>query len=113
MEILWKRSPATVSDVVEALPRRLGLAYSTVLTTMRILDRKGHVRHEKQGRAFRYYPVLQRTEARRRVIRYMLSRFFNDSPELLVLNVLEHEDLDRAEIARILEKIEEMPEPPS
>jgi predicted transcriptional regulator len=49
MEILWKRGPSTVADVVNALPKKLGLSYSTVLTTLRILEQKGYVKHTKEG----------------------------------------------------------------
>jgi predicted transcriptional regulator len=95
-----------VGDVAEALPRKLGLAYSTVLTTLRILERKGYIRHERNGRAFVYRPVVDRGQVRRSAVKYVVSRFFQDSPELLVLNVLEHEKLDPGELKRLRELIE-------
>lgn len=107
MNILWEKGRATVGEVARALPRRLALAYNTVLTTLRILEQKGYIRHEKQGRAFVYQPVLNRGQARRRAIRYLVSRFFNDSPELLVLNILEHQKLDSGELKRLKKMIEE------
>lgn len=107
MDILWEKGASTVSDVVEALPRRLSLAYSTVLTTLRILERKGYVTHEKHGRAFVYHPVVGRTEASRKAVRHLLSRFFDNSPELLVLNVLENEEIDSAELKRLKKMVEE------
>jgi predicted transcriptional regulator len=58
MEILWDRGNATVAEVVEALSPEASLAYTTVLTTMRILEQKGYVGHNTQGRAFIYHPVL-------------------------------------------------------
>ena len=64
MDVLWKKEAATVSDVVAALPGKEPLAYSTVLTTLRILERKGYLSHEKEGRAYVYQPVVGREEAR-------------------------------------------------
>jgi len=101
MDILWERGSATVNDVVDALPRKLSLAYNTVLTTLRILERKGYVRHEKSGRAFVYAPVVDRGSARRKAVSHLLSKFFNGSPELLVLNLLEDEKLDARELKRL------------
>ena len=107
MDILWERGASTVNDVVEALPRGLSLAYSTVLTTLRILEQKGYVKHEKHGRAFVYHPVVGRKEASRKAVRHLLSRFFDNSPELLVLNVLENEEIDSAELKRLKKMVEE------
>ncbi|WP_245395586.1 BlaI/MecI/CopY family transcriptional regulator [Anthocerotibacter panamensis] len=107
MEILWKRSCATVGEVVEALPNGSPLAYSTVLTTLRILEQKGYVRHTEKGRAFVYHPVLNRDEACRSTVRHMMGRFFNNSPELLVLHVLENEALDAQALKRLKQIIEQ------
>lgn len=107
MDILWQKGSATVSDVASALPRKLSLAYNTVLTTLRILERKGYVTHKKQGRAFLYSPTVDRTSARKRAVKHLVSRFFNNSPELLVLNLLENEKLDAAELERLKALIRE------
>ncbi len=101
MEVLWSRGPATVGDVVAALPPSLDLAYSTVLTTLRILEEKGYVRHTKDGRAFVYQAVIGREEARRSALRHVLSKFFANSREQLVLNLLEDEDVSAREVERI------------
>lgn len=103
MEVLWRKGSATVAEVAEALPKRLGLAYNTVLTTMRILEAKGFVRHddEKQGRAFVYRPVFSHRQASRTAVRQLLGRFFGDSAGALVLNLLEENDLNREERERI------------
>jgi predicted transcriptional regulator len=103
MDVVWEKGEATVSEVAEALPRDLGLAYNTVLTTMRILEDKGFLRHSKskEGRAFVYRAVVGRDEASRTALRYLVSRFFRNSPELLVLNLLEDEELSRKELGRI------------
>jgi predicted transcriptional regulator len=109
MEILWDKGTATVNDVVEALPKTRALAYSTVLTTLRILEQKGYVGHEKQGRAFVYHPVVDRNQASRNAVNYIVSRFFDNSPELLVLNVLENQKIDPVELERLKKLVEESP----
>jgi predicted transcriptional regulator len=103
MDVLWKKGRATVAEVAEALPVRLGLAYNTVLTTMRILEDKGYVTHAKpeQGRAFIYRPQIGRAEATRSAVRDLLRRFFDHSHEALVLNVLQDKELDERERQRI------------
>jgi predicted transcriptional regulator len=103
MDVLWDRGGGTVSEVADSLPKKLGLAYNTVLTTLRILEDKGYVKHSKveDGRAFRYQALVGRDEAGRSAVRYLVSRFFRNSPELLVLNLLEDEKLSDAELQRI------------
>jgi len=100
MDVLWAKGTASVTDVVEGLANS-AIAYNTVLTTLRILERKGYVRHTKEGRAFVYHPVVERGEASRKAVRNLLKRFFQDSPELLILNVLEDEQLDESELNRL------------
>ncbi|MCE2440039.1 MAG: BlaI/MecI/CopY family transcriptional regulator [Candidatus Latescibacteria bacterium] len=107
MDVLWKKEAATVSDVVAALPHNEPLAYSTVLTTLRILERKGYVSHEKEGRAYVYQPVVGREDARRSVVRYMMSRFFNNSAETLVLNILENEAVDPEVLKRMKQMVDD------
>ncbi len=107
MKILWERGSSTVGSVVETLPDDEPLAYSTVLTTLRILEEKGYLRHEKQGRAYVYHTVVDRRAARRNALRYLMDRFFNNSPELLVLGILENEDMDLADLERLKNIIEE------
>ena len=107
MNIIWKKDQATVSEVVAALPKGNKLAYSTVLTTMRILEQKGYLQHRKEGRAFVYEPIVDRRGARKNAMRYMMSRFFDDSPELLVLNLLENGDIDAVGLERLKKQVEE------
>src|SRR5215831_16370427 len=101
MEVLWTRGPSTVAKVVETLPKRLDLSYSTVLTTLRILEQKGYVKHTKEGQAYVYHPVVNRSQAQKKALKHILSRFFNNSPELLVMNLLETEQMDPEDLERI------------
>jgi len=105
MDILWNRESATVAEVTESLGDP-PLAYNTVLTTMRILEQKGYVRHKAAGRAFIYRAVVARDEAQRSVVQHVLSRFFDGSPRELVLNLLESEAVDDSELARLRELLD-------
>lgn len=105
MQILWDRGASTVGDVLGALPRKMGLAYTTVLTTLRILEAKGYVKRKKEGRAHVYSPVVDQTSARRSALRHVVSRFFEDSPELLVLNLLDDEKVSARELERLKARI--------
>jgi predicted transcriptional regulator len=101
MRVLWDAGQATVGEVVEQLPGRVKPAYNTVLTMLRILERKGYVTHAKAGRAFVYAPLIDRTQARRSALSSLLHRFFDDSPELLVLNLLQHGEVGENELQRV------------
>jgi len=107
MKVLWNRGPATVSEVVEALPADPPVAYSTVLTLLRILETKGFVRHTKTGRAFVYEPLVGSKEASSNAIRHLVSRFFGGSTGQLVMKLLEEEEIDAKELKRIKKKITE------
>jgi predicted transcriptional regulator len=107
MEVLWQRGPSTVQQVVDSLPETLPLAYNSVLTTIRILEKKGYVSHSKEGRAHVYEAVVGRREAARSEIRNVVRRMFSNSHELLLLNVLEEEKIDLDEIARLRQMLRE------
>lgn len=105
--MLWSRGSGTVQQVLDALPDKPALAYNSVLTTVRILEDKGYVKHIKDGRAHIYMPLIGRKEATRFEIRHLVSRFFKNSPEALVLNILEDDSLDSEEIKRLRKLMEE------
>ncbi len=107
MEVLWERGSATVSDVVDALPKNIPLAYSTVLTTLRILENKGYLKHVKDGRAFVYRPIVGREQERERAVTHLLRRFFEGSPERLMLNLVEARKVDPKELDRLRRRIAE------
>lgn len=96
MEVLWRKGSGTVQQVLDWLPDTL--AYNSVLTTIRILERKGHVKHIKDGRAFIYEPIMGREEATRSEIRHLVSRFFRNSHEALLLNILQDEEIDAGQL---------------
>ena len=106
MEVLWQKGPATVQQVVQDLPEKAPLAYNSVLTTIRILEKKGYVKHVKDGRAYVYTPLVERQEATRSEILRLVNRFFGSSHELLVLNILKDESVDAAELKRLRKMLE-------
>ncbi|HLJ48178.1 MAG TPA: BlaI/MecI/CopY family transcriptional regulator [Bryobacteraceae bacterium] len=107
MEVIWERGSATVSDVVEHLPKSVPLAYSTVLTTLRILEDKGYLKHSKEGRAYVYRPLVGRDQARDKALTHLLRRFFEGSPELLMLNLVESQKVDPEALRRLRQRIDE------
>lgn len=100
MRVLWARGRGTVGDIVGDLPPPKP-AYNTVLTMLRILEQKGHVTHEKDGRAFSYQPLMDQRQARRRAVSHLLTRFFDGSAELLVLDLLGQDRVDSDDVRRI------------
>lgn len=106
MEILWQNGPAPVQHILNALPGRPALAYNTVLTTIRILERRGYLDHSKDGRAHIYRPLVEREEATRSEIRHLVRRFFSNSHEDLVLNILKERNVAPQEIERLREMLE-------
>jgi BlaI family transcriptional regulator, penicillinase repressor len=109
MDVLWQSGPSTVQQLLEALPNKSQLAYNSVLTTIRILEKKGYVRHIKDGRAHVYRPLVERAEASRSEIRHLAHRFFQNSHEMLVLNILEDRGVEAEELARLRQLLEQTP----
>ena len=105
MDVLWTRGPSTAREVLEALPSGAGRAYSTVRTMLGVLEQKGYITHRESGRAFVYEPRVERQEARASAVRHLVRRFFDGSPEQLVLNLIEDENLEPAELVRLKEMI--------
>jgi predicted transcriptional regulator len=106
MKILWRRGESAVTDLVAALPEGEPLAYNSVLTTIRILEQKGYVAHRQEGRAFVYRPSVAEDEASRSEVRNVLSRFFGNSREQLVLSLLGDEEIGAQELQRLKDAIE-------
>jgi predicted transcriptional regulator len=87
------------------MPEGSALAYTSVLTTVRILEQKGYVRHRQEGRAFLYSPCVEEQEASRSEIRHTMQRFFGNSRERLLLSLLGDEEIDPEELRRLKEAI--------
>ena len=107
MDVLWTKGAATVAEVLESLPGQPPLAYSSVITILRILETKGYVRHSKEGRAFHYEPLVARQQARRSAIAQVLQRFFDGSPELLMASLFEDRAIDARELRRLRKLVDQ------
>ena len=107
MEIIWKRGSGSVAEVLDALPKRGRPAFNTVQTMLRIMEAKGYLRHEEAGRAFVYHPRVARVDAARAAVKNVLSRFFNNSAELLTVRLLQDEHLSAEELVRLRRLIDE------
>lgn len=110
MKLLWLRGESAVGDLVAAMPEEDPLAYNSVLTTIRILEKKGYVRHRQQGRAFIYRPSVAQDEAGKSEVRHILQRFFGNSREKLLLTLLGDEEITPAELERLKKAIKEAEE---
>ena len=106
MNLLWQKGRCTVHQLLEALPPKPTLAYNSILTTIRILEKKSYVKHVKDGRAHVYMPLVGRQEATRFEVRNLVSRFFKNSHEALVLNILEDDSIDSQELKRLSQLLE-------
>lgn len=108
MRVLWEKGEATVGDVVTALTERPKPAYNTVLTLLRILEKKGYVTHRKDGRAFIFLPLIGQADARRSALKTLVNRFFEGSPRLLILNLLDDDQLPPEALQQLKDAIEEV-----
>src|SRR5690606_18013495 len=99
MEVLWERGAATVAEVRAALEDEM--AYTTVLTVLRRLEEKGYVSHQEEGRAHRYFPLVERQAARESALERLTRRLFQGSPELLLTHLVSRKKLSEAELKRL------------
>jgi predicted transcriptional regulator len=105
MAVLWEKGSATVAEVRDRLVD--DLAYPTVLTMLRNLELKGYARHEEDGRAFRYYPVLQPNDAGDGALKRLVSKVYQGSRELLVSRLIADDRISPAELRRIKKLLQE------
>ncbi len=110
MEVLWSAGNGTVAEVLGAIRTPKAPAFNTVQTTLRILEQKGYVRHVEEGRAFRYYPKIDRSQASRSAMQTVVRRFFDGSAGALAMNLIQNEplsDRDLDELRRMLSQAEQ------
>lgn len=105
MDVLWERGPSTVAEVQESLVDEL--AYTTVLTMLRTLEEKGHVAHEEAGRAYRYYPLVERSEAGASAVRRLMRKLFRGSPEMLLTHLVSERGLTKAQLEGMRKLLDE------
>ncbi len=105
MAVLWEFGPATVAEVQARLPDEL--AYTTVLTILRTLEEKGHVRHEEEGRAYRYHPLVDRKAAGASALRKLVRKVFAGSPELLLTQLVSERGLSAEQLEQMRKLLED------
>jgi predicted transcriptional regulator len=110
MKVLWDRGESSVADMVTATSSETELAYTSVLTTIRILETKGYVSHRQEGRAFLYSSCIGELEAGRSEVRHVLQRFFGNSRERLLLSLLGDDEISPEELKRLKDAIALAPE---
>jgi BlaI family transcriptional regulator, penicillinase repressor len=105
MDVLWEHGASTVAEVQERLPDEL--AYTTVLTMLRTLEEKGHVAHEEEGRAYRYYPLVERSEAGASAVGRLVRKLFRGSPELLLTQLVSQRGLTKEQLEAMRKLLDE------
>ena len=110
MKLLWARGESAVADLVSAVADETPLAYTSVLTTVRILERKGYVQHRQEGRAFLYSPCVAEHEAGRSEVQHLLQRFFGNSRERLLISLLGDHEVTAEELDRLKRAIAAAPD---
>ena len=99
MGVLWERGPSTAAEVQERLSDRL--AYTTVLTVLRVLEAKGNVEHIVEGKAHRFIPKVTRDTAARDTIQYLTRKLFRDSPALFLAHLIDGGGADPKTLQRM------------
>ena len=107
MKLVWEREEATVRDVYEALRARRRIAYTSVLTMMNVLERKGHLRKRAEGRSFAYQAARPRGQVVRAMVREFVQRVFNGAAEPLLVQLLEDRRLTKAELEALARRVRE------
>ena len=107
MNVVWTRNAVTVQDVVDAIPRRL--AYTTVMTTLKILEEKGFIaRGEKRGRAYVYRPLISYESASHNTVNEMAARFFDGSVKSMVLSLIKMNQITPQDLSELRAAIDSL-----
>jgi predicted transcriptional regulator len=101
MKVVWERESVTVRDVYEALRERRKVAYTTVMTMMKILEEKGYLKTSRGDRAYVYRPAQARASVIGDMVREFVNRVFNGSAEPLLVHLVEEGDLSRRDLEEI------------
>jgi predicted transcriptional regulator len=109
MKLVWERRSATVRDVYEALRARRRIAYTSVLTMMNVLERKGHLKKRPEGRSFVYQAARPRGQVLRSMVREFVERVFGGATEPLLVHLLEDRRLTRADLEALARRVREGP----
>ena len=109
MKVVWERGTATVRDVYETLLARRRIAYTTVMTIMKIMEAKKYLKRRLEGRAYVYEPTQPRKQMIREMVSEFINRVFNGSAEPLLAHLVEERRLSERELKQIARMIRENP----
>ncbi len=107
MQVLWAQAPLKVSDILACLHRTPKPAYTSLLTLVQTMEKKGYIKHQKNGKAFAYLPILQQKKFLISEVKRIAKRLFDGSPGKLVLNLVENEQLNEVEMAKLKELLKD------
>jgi predicted transcriptional regulator len=107
MKLVWQRQTATVRDIYEALLEQRKIAYTTVMTMMKILENKGYLKKRRQDRAFLYRPAHTKNQVIGGMLREFIDRVFNGSAEPLLVHLVKSRHLREKDLQKIVRMIEE------
>jgi predicted transcriptional regulator len=105
MQYFWDYGPLKVSEMIAKMPNPKP-AMTTVSTLVRILEDKGIVNHKKEGRAYRYYPILSREEYRKKSLGSLVKKYFSNNPLSLVSHLVEEKAIDAEHLEHLLSEIQ-------
>jgi BlaI family transcriptional regulator, penicillinase repressor len=108
MKLVWLRESATVRDIYEALLEQRKIAYTTVMTMMKILETKGYLKKRRQDRAFIYRPAHPKSQVINGMLREFIDRVFNGSAEPLLVHLVKTRQIRQKELQKIAHMIEEI-----
>jgi BlaI family penicillinase repressor len=108
MKIVWQRGQATVRDVYETLLERRKIAYTTVMTVMRVLERKGYLKSRRENRAYLYRPAHPERQVLRSMVREFVDRVFNGSAQPLLVHLVEDRRLSKDELEELEALVKEV-----
>jgi len=106
MSVLWRLGSGTVAEVREQLADQPG--YTSVLKILQVLEAKGHVRHEEEGRAYRYFPTVAPEDAGRSALGRVVDKIFHGSAELTLARLVEERPISRGELERMRRILDEL-----
>ena len=107
LRLVWQLETATVQQICDALPEDRGIAYATVQTLLRRLEKKGYVRHKSKGKAHVFYAAVKRDKVVKQTVVEFVERLFGGDPLPLMLHLADHSDLEPADIERLKKLIQD------
>lgn len=110
MKVIWRLDSATVRDVYEALRTRRTIAYTTVLTMMKVLEQKGYLKKSQTERAFVYRPAKPRQQVIGAMVREFVDRVFDGASRTMLLHLVQSAKLNSSERKALIKAIEEVEE---